>query len=108
MNEVILHFHFFSFEVFVTTWKLIGYTGGVLFTGRWAVQLIASRAAGRPVIPRAFWILSVLGSLMQLSYFIAGKNDSVGVLSNLFPTFTACYSLWLDLRTRKPVVKDFV
>ncbi|AKC83701.1 membrane protein [Verrucomicrobia bacterium IMCC26134] len=108
MNEVILHFHLFSFEVFITPWKLIGYTGVTLFAGRWVVQLIATRAAGRPVIPRAFWVMSVVGSLMLLSYFIAGKNDSVGVLSNLFPAFTAGYNLWLDLRPRKPAVKEFV
>ncbi len=106
MNEVILHFHFFQFEVFVTTWKLIGYTGVTLFAGRWVVQLIATRAAGRPVIPRAFWVMSVVGSLMLLAYFIAGKNDSVGVLSNLFPAFTAGYNLWLDLRPRKSVAQE--
>ena len=36
-------------------------------------------------MPRIFWIMSVLGSALLLSYFIWGKNDSVGVLSNLFP-----------------------
>ena len=29
--------------------------------------------------------MSILGSALLLSYFIWGKNDSVGVLSNLFP-----------------------
>jgi lipid-A-disaccharide synthase-like uncharacterized protein len=37
---------------------------------------------------------------MTLSYFIFGKNDSVGVLQNLFPTFTAGYSLWLGIQHR--------
>ena len=37
------------------------------------------------MIPRSFWIISLLGSAMVTSYFIWGKNDSVGVLTNLLP-----------------------
>ena len=85
----------------VTGWKLIGYAGALMFGGRWLVQFLASKRAGRPVIPRLFWYMSVLGSLMTLSYFIfSPKQDSVGVLQNLFPTFTALYSLYLDIQHR--------
>ena len=83
----------------VTAWKLIGYTGALMFAGRWLVQFIASRRARRPVIPRMFWYMSLVGSVMTLSYFMfSNKQDSVGVLQNLFPAFTAAYSLWLDLK----------
>jgi lipid-A-disaccharide synthase-like uncharacterized protein len=85
----------------ITPWKLIGYTGALMFGGRWLVQFIASKRAGKPVIPRVFWYMSVVGSLMTLSYFLfSSKQDSVGVLQNLFPTFTALYSLYLDIRHR--------
>jgi lipid-A-disaccharide synthase-like uncharacterized protein len=85
----------------VTWWKLIGYTGALMFGGRWVVQFIASKRAGKPVIPRVFWYMSVLGSMMTLSYFLfSAKQDSVGVLQNLFPMFTAIYSLYLDIRHR--------
>lgn len=85
----------------VTPWKLIGYAGTLMFGGRWLVQFIASRRAGKPVIPRLFWYMSIVGSLMTLSYFLfSAKQDSVGVLANLFPAFTACYSLYLDIRNR--------
>ena len=85
----------------VTPWKLIGYTGALMFGARWLVQFIASKRAGKPVIPRVFWYMSVVGSLMTLSYFLfSSKQDSVGVLQNLFPTFTALYSLYLDIRHR--------
>ena len=85
----------------VTLWKLIGYTGALMFGGRWVVQFIASRRAGKPVIPRVFWYMSVVGSLMTLSYFLfSSKQDSVGVLQNLFPAFTALYSLSLDIKHR--------
>ncbi|WP_058569420.1 lipid-A-disaccharide synthase N-terminal domain-containing protein [Xylella fastidiosa] len=83
----------------ITYWKLIGYSGALLFGGRWVVQFLASKRAGRPVIPRLFWYMSVLGSLMTLSYFMfSAKQDSVGVLQNVLPAFTALYSLHLDIK----------
>ena len=85
----------------MSPWKLIGLTGALMFGARWAVQFAASRRARRPVIPRAFWIMSLLGSAMTLSYFLfSQKQDAVGVVQNLFPAFTAAYSLWLDLQHR--------
>lgn len=87
--------------IHVTPWKLIGYTGAVLFAARWLVQLVATKRAGRPVIPRLFWYMSVIGSIMTLAYFsLSAKRDSVGVLQNLFPAFTALYSLYLDITLR--------
>ncbi|WP_202845553.1 lipid-A-disaccharide synthase N-terminal domain-containing protein [Luteimonas saliphila] len=83
----------------VSPWKLIGLSGATLFALRWLVQFVAARNAGAPVIPRAFWVMSLLGSSMTLAYFLfSSKQDAVGVLQNLFPAFTAAYSLWLDLR----------
>ena len=85
----------------VTGWKLIGYTGALMFGARWLVQFVATRRAGKPVIPRLFWYMSVAGSLMTLGYFLfSAKQDSVGVLQNLFPSFVAIYNLVLDIRHR--------
>ena len=84
-----------------TPWKLIGLTGAAFFGVRWLIQFVASKRAGRPVIPRLFWYMSVVGSVMTLSYFLfSAKQDSVGVLQNLFPTFVALYNLVLDIRHR--------
>lgn len=83
----------------MTPWKLIGVTGALMFGARWIVQFAASRRARRPVIPRVFWVMSVAGSAMTLSYFLfSAKQDVVGVIQNLFPAFTAIYSLQLDIR----------
>lgn len=87
------------FGVVVTPWKLVGYAGVLLFAGRWVVQVLAARKHGRPVIPRLFWIMSMIGSALLLSYFIWGKNDSVGVFSNLFPAGVAVYNFILDVRS---------
>jgi lipid-A-disaccharide synthase-like uncharacterized protein len=87
--------------IHMSPWKLIGLTGALMFGSRWVVQFIASKRARKPVIPRLFWYMSIVGSLMTLSYFIfSQKQDSVGIVQNLFPAFTACYSLYLDIRHR--------
>lgn len=84
--------------VTVTGWKLVGWLGVFLFGSRWLIQMGASRLQGRPTFPRLFWYMSLSGSLLLLSYFIFGKNDSVGILSNLFPCTVAGYNLFLDIR----------
>lgn len=89
------------FGVEITAWKLIGYSGVLMFTGRWFVQLWASRKAGKPTMPRLFWIMSMSGSLLCLMYFIFGKNDSVGVLAYLFPSGVSAYNLYLDITHHK-------
>ena len=93
MNEVL-------FEVLgasVTPWKLVGYVGVFMFAGRWLVQLLASTKEKKPTFPRLFWLMSLCGSTLLLSYFIFGKNDSVGILSNAFPAAIALYNLYLDI-----------
>lgn len=94
MNDVIA----VVFGIVVTPWKAIGYLGVLLFGGRWVVQVLATRAHGRPVVPRVFWSMSMAGSALLLAYFIWGKNDSVGVLSNLFPMAVALYNWIMDVR----------
>ena len=85
----------------MSPWKLIGLSGALMFGGRWVVQFVASKRQGKPVMPRAFWYMSLVGSAMTLSYFVfSQKQDAVGVIQNLFPSFTAAYSLWLDIRHR--------
>lgn len=87
--------------IHMSPWKLIGLTGALMFGGRWLVQFVASKREGKPVIPRVFWYMSIVGSLMTLSYFVfSQKQDSVGIIQNLFPAFTAVYSLYLDIKHR--------
>ena len=99
MSAVIGNF----FGVTVTAWKLIGFLGALMFAGRWLIQAWATRRAGRPTIPRSFWIISLMGSAMVTSYFIWGKNDSVGVLTNLLPASVAFYNLVMDIKAGRSV-----
>lgn len=91
MNEVLTE----AFGVVITPWKLVGYTGVLTFAGRWLVQVVSSHRHGRSIVPTAFWYMSLTGSMLLLAYFVFGKNDSVGILSNLFPATVAAYNLML-------------
>ncbi|MGI8561886.1 MAG: lipid-A-disaccharide synthase N-terminal domain-containing protein, partial [Luteimonas sp.] len=46
--------------IHMSPWKLIGPTGALMFGTRWVVQFIATRRARKPVIPRAFWYMSIV------------------------------------------------
>jgi lipid-A-disaccharide synthase-like uncharacterized protein len=98
MNEVLLQFSVFGLPVLITAWKLVGYAGVLIFAGRWIVQIISSHMAERPTFPRLFWYMSLTGSLLLIAYFTFGKNDSVGIMANLFPGLVAAYNLFLDFR----------
>ena len=39
----------------LTPWKMVGFTGTLLFTSRWFVQLYYTRKYKRVVMPLAFW-----------------------------------------------------
>jgi lipid-A-disaccharide synthase-like uncharacterized protein len=60
-------------------WLALGFAGQVAFSGRFVVQWLASEREGRSVVPVAFWILSVVGSLLLLAYAIH-RRDPVFVL----------------------------
>ena len=94
MNEVLIELY----GVVITPWKIVGYVGVATFAGRWFIQVWASHREGVPTVPRLFWYMSLTGSVLLLSYFVFGKNDSVGILSNLFPAAIAGYNLVLDSR----------
>ena len=86
MNSTIFDAELLGKVFTVTPWKLVGYIGVGLFGTRWVVQIIASRKNNKVTMPRLFWIMSLIGSFCLLAYFTFGKNDSVGILSNIFPT----------------------
>jgi lipid-A-disaccharide synthase-like uncharacterized protein len=69
----------------VNAWKIIGWTGNLIFGLRFFWQWIASERAKKSIIPPGFWEISLLGSMIYTSYFIFYRHDSVGIISNLLP-----------------------
>jgi lipid-A-disaccharide synthase-like uncharacterized protein len=64
------------------SWLFIGLVGQVLFSLRFIVQWWHSERAGRCVIPRSFWVLSLLGGLAILAYGLH-RRDPIIVLGQL-------------------------
>ena len=64
-------------------WKVVGWTGNVLFTSRFFVQWWATERHRRVVIPDAFWWLSLAGSGCLLVYGFY-QRDSVFIFAYLF------------------------
>jgi len=74
-----------AFGITVNAWKILGWTGNVVFGARFIIQWIASERARKSIIPLGFWECSAIGSILLLIYFGAYRHDSVGVLSTVFP-----------------------
>ena len=72
-------FHFLG--ITWNAWKVIGWTGNLLFFSRIVVQWYATEKLQRVVVPVAFWWLSLLGTWTLLSYAIFYRADSVFVLA---------------------------
>lgn len=53
---------------------VIGFIGQGLFSMRFIIQWIASERAGKSVIPFSFWIFSLGGSVLLLTYAIYRKD----------------------------------
>lgn len=64
---------------------LLGVIGGVLFFGRFYVQWIISEFRKEPVIPMAFWYMSIVGSVLLFPYAFARVSPG-GTLGLCFNT----------------------
>lgn len=65
------------------TWLVIGFCGQFLFSMRFLIQWITSEKKGQSIIPKSFWIFSILGSSLLLFYAIH-RRDPVFILAQSF------------------------
>jgi lipid-A-disaccharide synthase-like uncharacterized protein len=87
-------------DVFVTSldrWIVVGVVAQMFFTARFVVQWLASERAGRSVVPVAFWVLSLVGGALLLTYAIYRK-DPVFIAGQAFGVFVYGRNLQLVLR----------
>ncbi len=67
----------------ITTWLLIfGVIAQVIFTSRFVYQWLYAEKNKEAVLPLGFWIISLIGGLMTLIYFIF-RQDIVLIISNV-------------------------
>jgi lipid-A-disaccharide synthase-like uncharacterized protein len=75
-------------------WLVIGFLGQACFFSRFLVQWLASERAGRSVVPRAFWYLSIAGGAIVLTYAI-WRRDPVFILGQSVGLFVYLRNLIL-------------
>lgn len=75
-------------------WLVIGFLGQACFFSRFLVQWLASERAGRSVVPRAFWYLSIAGGTIVLTYAI-WRRDPVFILGQSVGLFVYLRNLIL-------------
>jgi lipid-A-disaccharide synthase-like uncharacterized protein len=84
---------------------IIGFVGQAFFSMRFLVQWIASEKEGRSVIPVSFWIFSILGSSLLLTYAIYRK-DPVFILGQAPNLFIYSRNLYLIKKERERKIAD--
>ncbi len=57
-------------------WLAVGFVGQVVFGSRFIIQWIATERKKRSVVPVSFWYLSLIGTVILLSYSIY-RRDAV-------------------------------
>jgi lipid-A-disaccharide synthase-like uncharacterized protein len=67
-----------------SAWKIVGMIGNLIFFSRFFVQWYATEKLKRVVVPVAFWWLSLIGSLVLLTYGLFKLKDSVVILAYAF------------------------
>ena len=83
-------------------WKIIGWSGNIVFGIRFVIQWIASERARKSIIPFGFWECSTIGSILLLCYFAIYRRDSVGVLSSAMPLPIYIRNLYFRYTHREP------
>lgn len=79
----------------VPLWLLIfGSSGQVLFTLRFVYQFYYSRRLGQSVLPAGFWIISLTGSLLIVTYG-AIRMDAVLMVGQSFGLAAYIRNLWI-------------
>ena len=95
-NEIDMH-RLFKNEEIPLLLLLWGSIGQILFTFRFVYQWIYSERIKQSHLPLGFWILSLTGSLMILSYAIFRK-DPVLLLGQLFGFIIYIRNIILELK----------
>ena len=71
----------------IPLWLLVyGSAGQIIFTLRFVYQWLYSAKRGESILPRGFWIISLTGSLINISYAIY-RQDTVLILGQCTGAF---------------------
>jgi len=85
-------------------WDVIAILGLVTFSSRFIIQWIVSELRKESVIPVSFWYLSIVGSLLMLSYaiHIADRWIILSYLFNCLIYFRNLYFIYMKKQEVNP------
>lgn len=75
-------------------WLALGFLGQAFFTGRMITQWLVSERLKVSTVPLSFWVLSLLGSALLLTYAI-WRRDPVFIVAQSFGAFVYVRNLML-------------
>src|SRR5258708_3512539 len=81
-------------------WLIVGFIGQGLFASRFIIQWLKSEAAGRSVVPLAFWYCSIAGGAVTLAYTIHLQSVPL-MLGQATPLAIYFRNVYLVLREKK-------
>jgi len=77
-----------------------GGVGQIIFTFRFVYQWLVSEKKNQSVLPIGFWLISLTGSLIMISYFII-RVDYVLIIGHLFGITVYVRNIMLWMKERK-------
>lgn len=84
----------------IATWLLIfGVIAQVVFTSRFVFQWLYAEKNKEAILPLGFWIISLIGGLMTLTYFIF-RQDIVLIISNVMGAIIYARNIMLYKKKR--------
>ena len=86
------------------TWKVIGWTGNLVFFSRFVVQWWATEKKKEVVVPNSFWWLSLIGSLLLLAFAIKQKQ-SVFIFAYAFTWIPYIRNLMISSRAKQALCR---
>ena len=86
------------------TWKVIGWTGNLVFFSRFVVQWWATEKKKEVVVPNSFWWLSLIGSLLLLAFAIK-QQQSVFIFAYAFTWIPYIRNLIISYRAKQALCR---
>nr|MDK2851213.1 hypothetical protein [Candidatus Cloacimonadota bacterium] len=82
-----------------TSWLMLGLSGTVLFNFRFVYQVIYSVKRNESILPMGFWVISMIGTILLITYAIY-RRDPVILLGQSLGLFIYVRNAMLILRSK--------
>ncbi|HTV62914.1 MAG TPA: lipid-A-disaccharide synthase N-terminal domain-containing protein [Verrucomicrobiae bacterium] len=82
-------------------WNIIGWSGNAIFSSRFYIQWYVTEKKRQVVIPQAFWWISLIGSLLMLSFAVFYDKHFVVIFAYAFAWIPYTRNLIIHFRHKR-------